>query len=136
MTYQRRLRRTHCATCGIELNDETGYRKSGRHRGWHTLCKSCRAVERRARHDEAEETRRTMITRDVCDICKQPEHAKRNGVVKLLATDHDHTTGAWRGVLCQRCNQGIGLFRDNPHLLRSAAAYVEDPPGLIVIEAA
>ncbi|WDH80177.1 endonuclease domain-containing protein [Microbacterium esteraromaticum] len=75
-----------------------------------------------------------MVTRQFCDICKQPERAMRNGVVKLLALDHDHATGAWRGVLCQRCNQAIGMFRDNPQLLRLAADYVENPPGLLILE--
>lgn len=40
-------------------------------------------------------------------------------------TDHCHTTGEIRGILCQRCNQGIGLFSDNPARLRAAADYLE-----------
>lgn len=39
--------------------------------------------------------------------------------------DHDHRTGRIRGLLCHPCNQGIGLLRDDPHLLRQAATYVE-----------
>jgi hypothetical protein len=39
--------------------------------------------------------------------------------------DHDHATGATRQLLCQRCNQGLGLFRDDPGLLHAAAFYVQ-----------
>ena len=52
---------------------------------------------------------------DRCAICgdPQPEHL-----------DHDHATGTIRRLLCQRCNQGLGLFRDDPYLLHVAALYV------------
>jgi hypothetical protein len=133
MPRTRRLRRTHCAKCGVELTAENANPRSDS-RGFRSDCKACRAVRRRQLHDETGALRRTMVTRQFCDICKQPERATRNGLVKLLATDHDHTTGAWRGVLCQRCNQAIGLFRDNPQLLRLAADYIENPPGLLILE--
>lgn len=130
----RRIRRTHCTKCGVELNAENADVRGGGSHGFRSDCKACRAVRRRELHDAAEATRRTMVTRQFCDICKQPERAKRNGVVKLLATDHDHSTGEWRGVLCQRCNHAIGLFHDNPQLLRLAADYLENPPGLLILE--
>ena len=38
--------------------------------------------------------------------------------------DHDHKTGRIRGALCQRCNMGLGHFRDNPLLLQQAALYL------------
>lgn len=39
--------------------------------------------------------------------------------------DHDHRTGKIRALLCDWCNRGMGLFYDNPQLLRSAADYIE-----------
>lgn len=43
----------------------------------------------------------------------------------VLHCDHDHTTNALRGLLCTVCNRGIGLFRDNSAICRSAADYLE-----------
>ena len=43
--------------------------------------------------------------------------------------DHDHKTGAFRGFLCQLCNMGLGMFRDDPALLRTAAEYMEAKNG-------
>lgn len=40
--------------------------------------------------------------------------------------DHDHHTNAVRGLLCYRCNTGIGLFQDDPIALRSAADYLDE----------
>lgn len=64
----------------------------------------------------------------VCAICHQPETAKagRSGGVKLLAVDHDHMTGAIRGLLCQQCNMGIGNFNEDPARLRSALRYIDE----------
>lgn len=42
-----------------------------------------------------------------------------------LHVDHDHNAGHVRGLLCDRCNHGLGHFRDSPTFLRSAAEYLE-----------
>lgn len=61
----------------------------------------------------------------VCAICKQPETHKRNGKVKALAVDHNHSTGEVRGLLCSDCNTAIGKLREDPEILMSAVRYLE-----------
>lgn len=59
----------------------------------------------------------------VCAICGDAPNPR--GFHRRLAVDHCHTRKVIRGLLCGRCNSGIGQFRDRPDLLRKAAIYVE-----------
>ena len=53
----------------------------------------------------------------ICDV----HHSELN---KLLSVDHNHSTGKVRGLLCVRCNFGIGYFKENIKILERAIEYV------------
>jgi Recombination endonuclease VII len=64
-----------------------------------------------------------------CAICgtRVPSQRKRKYVsVEMFFVDHCHATGKVRGLLCSRCNRGIGYFDDNPGRLEMAAAYLKE----------
>ncbi len=56
-----------------------------------------------------------------CKICgiHQTELKQRLGV------DHDHITGKIRGLLCSKCNMGLGYFKDDPKILKEAIEYLQ-----------
>ncbi len=63
----------------------------------------------------------------VCAVCRQVDSSG-----KELAVDHDHACCAVprscgkcvRGLLCSRCNLGVGRFGDDPERIRAAATYL------------
>jgi Recombination endonuclease VII len=60
-----------------------------------------------------------------CAICGEPPDPSGIKAASRLHVDHDHVTGVNRDLLCVRCNQGIGYFKDDPVLFRAAAEYIE-----------
>lgn len=66
----------------------------------------------------------------VCAICKGPP----NGRTTRFHIDHDHQRKTVRGLLCMKCNRGIGYLKDNPDLLRVAATYLDRTMGNLEIK--
>lgn len=60
---------------------------------------------------------------NVCAICESDVgHVTKNGIKARLAVDHDHQSGKIRGLLCNRCNRGLGYLEN---FLQSATEYIE-----------
>lgn len=54
----------------------------------------------------------------LCPICR-----KSFGEIPPCI-DHDHSTGKIRGVICRRCNLGIGLFKESIDAFLNAVEYL------------
>jgi hypothetical protein len=57
----------------------------------------------------------------VCAIC----FTNKPGNKKRFSVDHDHKTGKVRGLLCDKCNRGLGYFNDNFEILEKAIKYLK-----------
>ena len=65
-----------------------------------------------------------------CAICGTSEWG---GPGKRPHVDHNHETGAVRGLLCVRCNSGIGQFKESTQRLLLAVDYLVEhgAPGIL-----
>jgi DNA-directed RNA polymerase subunit RPC12/RpoP len=67
-----------------------------------------------------EQFEKMLETQDYkCSICKK-------SLEKYSAVDHDHKTGKVRGILCRKCNLGLGAAKDNTEILKNMINYLEN----------
>ena len=59
----------------------------------------------------------------LCALCRRATGASRR-----LSVDHDHATGAVRGLLCRPCNTLLGHARDKLAFFRRCLGYLTLPP--------
>jgi hypothetical protein len=115
---------TRCTRCGNEKPATTQFfpKNKRKKNGLDSWCKPCRSEYRKSVRvpPGVVDIARAIEAREIeeCIICGETQERR-------LAIDHDHSTGVVRGALCNRCNLGLGHFRDRPDLLRNAALYLE-----------
>lgn len=65
-----------------------------------------------------------------CGICgltlEEADFNNGRGKTKHFHIDHDHKTKKVRGLLCNKCNHGLGNYRENPFLLIKAIKYLKE----------
>jgi len=64
-----------------------------------------------------------VAQRGLCPIC--------DDVLVRPHVDHDHVSGVVRGILCHRCNPGIGMLKDSVENLRRAEKYLAHALGTV-----
>ena len=62
-----------------------------------------------------------LVQGNACAICNKPFESLTQAHI-----DHNHTTGKVRGLLCENCNRGLGLFYDNEYNLKTALLYLQN----------
>jgi hypothetical protein len=128
-----------CTYCFEEKNFTEFYASpTGKH-GIMSWCKDCHRVkmgrnqrDQRYKISRAEYNRMLEEQGGVCAVCRQPETVEYRGKIRKLGVDHDHGCCEGqkrcgkcnRGLLCQRCNAGLGNLRDDPALLRAGIDYL------------
>ena len=96
--------------------------------GYHNTCKSCKSISDKNTKLKSnyginlDDYNLLLLNQgNMCKICKVSFEADLEPCV-----DHCHTTGHIRGLLCQSCNRGIGLLKDNIQVLYSAIRYLKN----------
>lgn len=56
-----------------------------------------------------------------CEICGKTIKDNK----KKLSVDHCHKTGKFRGMLCFKCNIGLGMFNDNINIIKKSIIYLK-----------
>lgn len=114
-----------CRFCG-RTGEETAFNggaydaQLGRPSKW---CIECLCIRTRAkRYGVSPEELKEMYDR-VGGLCE----AGCGKTAEVI--DHDHETGALRGVLCHDCNLGLGQIGDTLEAARRVVAYLEESCG-------
>lgn len=133
-----------CGTCEVEKEPEefhkcSSNKKTGRQ--WH--CKECSSSIAKKYYKTRRDVVRKSTLKNTFGITLEEYDEmllKQNGVCAIcgggqvtgktnLAVDHCHHTGKVRGLLCNRCNTGIGNLQDDPVVVERALLYLREYGG-------
>lgn len=103
--------RKHCGKCVIQVKKE---QRASAHES---------AVCRRYGLEHGDYQRLYDFQGGHCAICQ-----RATGKSRRLPVDHDHKTGAVRGLLCGPCNDMLGHSRDSVSFFYRAVCYLLLPP--------
>lgn len=111
-----------CPRCNRELPDTKFYKNTRTKSGFSYWCVDCENKRIPVKYESKKDANRDREMRKLfgitlhkynnllerqkglCSICGLPQ------ISKNLAVDHNHNTGEIRGLLCEKCNQALGLF--------------------------
>jgi hypothetical protein len=115
-----------CSICKIKKGKADFGRSKLAVDGLNYCCKKCDKTRRRfLRYGVTEEWYRTTLEAQghCCAICKVTPSITD----KRLCVDHDHLTEKTRGLLCDKCNRGLGHFKDNTPSIKKTVDYLNFP---------
>lgn len=117
-----------CSRCSKAKPLNEFWNQSSKSDGKHPYCKKClvkyqkpnnRNRTVRSRYGISNEQFSEMFKRQNgrCAICKKKS-------IKQLCVDHDHNTGIVRGLLCHKCNIGLGWLDWSNDYLDEISVYL------------
>lgn len=129
-----------CSTCKVAKYLKDFSKNKNRPDGHHPQCKECRSKYKpspEAREKSNKRLRewnrfktsgftpqdfkeRLANQNGKCAICGTDDPGKTN-----WQADHDHDTKQKRGILCFKCNTGLGLLQDDIAILCAAIEYLK-----------
>ena len=129
-----------CICCQLEKPISEYHKDSGKKDGYHTTCKSCSCSRERKRYSSGKIKDKDLKLRRKYGISHNNYLEileAQNGRCAICSTDvpggkgafhvdHCHNSGKIRGLLCHRCNVGLGHFKDQESLLLKAALYLHN----------
>lgn len=118
-------RPTRCKACTIAQTGRYAKARSSQRRAYYVKYHASDKGRTRAAREKlkkygataCELTRMRIEQMDTCPLCLER--------LQTPFIDHCHATGRVRGLLCMKCNTGIGLLRDDPAVARRVVAYLE-----------
>lgn len=128
-----------CTKCGNKYPQSNFYKDKQKVTGYRPDCKSCnkkKCVEWARKNKDKRKyimlKHATGLTKEQyikllqlqdskCYICKR----NVSELSTNLHVDHCHTTHIVRGLLCYKCNVGLGYYNDDINLLKNAISYLE-----------
>lgn len=135
-----------CRICGRELPVSCFYKHRSTLDGYRGECKECHSKKSKAYYKEHKAEHRVVsrrysmkkpygMTEDEfnalyesqggkCAICGKPLTKVGGAKDQVAHIDHDHETDKVRGILCTKCNVGLGSFKDSLELMDKAKAYL------------
>ena len=130
-----------CNRCGEVKLLETGFTKNKAGKfGYYSLCKSCRKTRSKGEFSKRKGLHYLVknygITPDefhkmyeeqegCCPICGITMSLENRQGGSGCCVDHCHKTNAVRGLLCNHCNRGLGMFKEDKQALKNAIRYLE-----------
>lgn len=128
-----------CSGCKTEKPPEEFHRNRSRPDGLQNLCKTCSSKSRRKSYQKNKEyysrwhkNYKLKSSYGITIETYEAMHFEQNGrcvicreEADVLHIDRNDETGQIRALLCESCNLGITMFKENPDRLERAKSYLE-----------
>jgi hypothetical protein len=105
---------SHCKACNVIQSGE--WQKKNPEKRKYNILKSATGVSKE-QYDDLSTTQDNKCA--ICGISVEENNRR-------LSVDHDHTDHIVRGLLCTKCNFGLGYFNDSEALLLNAIDYLHN----------